>query len=74
MFIEVGNVILKLELIKCACPSVMRGVTIITFTDNTTVKYDMEFNELEKALKSYIVNKAKEDVKGGWLEDVSKND
>lgn len=62
MFIVVNNVILRLDLIKSACPSVMRGVTIITFTDNTTVKYDMEFKELEKALKSQIVNRVKEDV------------
>ena len=62
MFIEVNNIILRLDLIKSAYPSAMRGVTVITFTDNTTGKYDMEFYELKKALKSQIVNRAKEDV------------
>ena len=57
MFIKVNNIILRLDLIKCAYPSVMRGVTIVTFTDNTTAKYEMEYKDLEKALKSVIINK-----------------
>lgn len=62
VFIEVNKILIRADLVKIAYPSVMRGVTIIKFTDNTKSEFEMEYDEFIKAFKKAFNNGACLDV------------
>ena len=62
VFIEVNKILIRADLVKVAYPSVMRGVTIVKFTDNTKCEFDMEYNDFIKAFKKAFNNEACLDV------------